>query len=111
MSFSTSLRWVLNDRLPVKVRVHAFCWVIESFCWLTHSSFQEVLADTGRKHSFDLQTKPDIDHIVRAAKELEQIRSAFLLDVSAYRNLRRQQKTLGIRRPLRAVMDPRGGRP
>ena len=111
MSFSTSLRWVKNDGLPVKARVNAFCWVIESYCWLTHSRFQEVLAELEQKHGFALKSAPGIERVLNAVLELEQLRSAFLIDVSNYRTLRRLQKGSGIRKPLRADKDPRNGRP
>ncbi len=97
--------------MPDKVRVLAFCWMVESFSWLTHTKFNDNLRNLESTWGFDLKGRPHIDSLLNAAINLSRERQRFIKQCEHYQVVRRVQKANGQRQPPRDLPDPRHGRP
>lgn len=101
----------MNERMPDKVRVLAFCWMVESYSWLTHTSFQANLRRLEAAFNFKMNALPDIMNVLKAGSQLRLERQIFLDACERYRAFRRHEKAQGIRKHPKVNGDPRLGYP
>jgi hypothetical protein len=97
VGFSSYRTRVLDEQRPLAQRCQNFLHAIESFTWLTNTSFHSVLSELESVHGFEMRTVSDAGPVVAAFRELEAARSEFLVVLSFYWQRRKEEKRRGRR--------------
>lgn len=96
-SFRVAERWVRDRTRPEAVRFVAFCWAVESYCWLTGQRFHATHRRLGVHLGFDWEHKPSGDQMEAALNILDLERERVKRKRARFAAARRAEKHAGRR--------------
>ncbi len=99
MSYATHRRRALDPSEPSAQRQGALAHAVESYSWLTHTSFDSVFAALAARHGFHRDGRPPERLIPAVVADLDEARRDYLAAAARYRSFRKLQTVQGCRGP------------
>jgi hypothetical protein len=103
VSFAAHFRRALDPSEPSARRQRALAHAVESYSWLTHTSFDSVFAALAARHGFHRDGRPPERLISAVAADLDEARRGYLAALARYTAFRRLQAAQGCRGPRREL--------